>query len=154
MSEHITPPAAGAGEPPAWQPAAPAGPTTPPPYPPSPAPSASPAPPARVIKLWQAVVVGAACLVVGLSAGGVFGGLIGVVVGQHHHARYDGPFGPGVDGRFGDRLGQGGFGGFGNGARPDQSQQGGLPGGQGHSPSSPAPPEPPAKPSAPPSPAG
>jgi hypothetical protein len=42
--------------------------------------------------VWQTIVVGVACLVVGLGIGGVFGALVGYIAGDHDHGgRGDGP---------------------------------------------------------------
>ncbi|WP_300681215.1 hypothetical protein [Nocardioides sp.] len=101
MTENPTP---AAGEPPTWQPEQ-AAPTEQ--VPTAPAPTTAPRP-ARLVKMWQTVVVGAACLVVGLGVGGVFGGAIGYVVGDHH----DGDRGRmSQRGDFGGRGGMGGMGG-------------------------------------------
>jgi hypothetical protein len=98
MTENPTP---AAGEPPTWQPEQ-AAPTEQ--VPTAPAPTTAPRP-ARLVKMWQTVVVGAACLVVGLGVGGVFGGAIGYVVGDHH----DGDRGRmSQRGDFGGRGGMGG----------------------------------------------
>ncbi|UDY23064.1 hypothetical protein [Nocardioides sp. Kera G14] len=84
MSETNPTPSGASAEPPTWQPApqptpaaaaAPAAPTT----------TAAPRQPfkSRVVKLWHALIVAVACLIVGLGVGGVFGGLVGFVVGHH-----------------------------------------------------------------------